>query len=120
VRADRHVRRGYRGRSDIRGRRDDRHVVQGQRRELLQRHSRQSSNDGTVCEHLVQRLASIGLTAGRIRTTHIDRSILVGLSAKVHPRLRIRGGWRYHNPLNDENALSEVFIGAGYLFRSKN
>jgi hypothetical protein len=60
------------------------------------------------------------LTAGRIRTTHIDRSILVGLSAKVHPRLRIRGGWRYHNPLNDENALSEVFIGAGYLFRSKN
>jgi hypothetical protein len=62
-------------------------------------------------------LASSGLTAGRIRKSQLDRSILVGLSAALHPRLRIRGGWRYHNPLNDENALSELFVGLGVSTR---
>jgi hypothetical protein len=71
------------------------------------------------CEPL---LALSGLTAGNIRKSHVDRSILVGLSARLYPRLRIRGGWRYHNPFNDENALSELFVGAAYQFelRTKN
>jgi hypothetical protein len=59
-------------------------------------------------------LATAGLIAGRNHKSQLDRSILVGVSAAVLPRLRIRAGWRYHNPLNDENALSEVFVGAGY------
>ncbi len=54
-----------------------------------------------------------GLTAGRNRESHVDRSILVGLSVPLTSRLRLRGGWRYHNPFNDENALSEVFLGVG-------
>ncbi len=54
-----------------------------------------------------------GLTVGRNRESHVDRSILVGLSVPLTSRLRLRGGWRYHNPFNDENALSEVFLGVG-------
>ena len=61
-------------------------------------------------------LTTSGLTPGRIRESQIDRSILVGLSAPLGSRLRFRGGWRYHNPLNDEHALSEVFVGLGYRF----
>jgi hypothetical protein len=62
-------------------------------------------------------VAAYGLTTGQARDSQMDRSVLVGLSTTVHPRLRIRGGWRYHNPLAGKDALPEFFVGGGFLLR---
>jgi hypothetical protein len=43
-----------------------------------------------------------------------DESVVVGVSVAINPRIRLRGGWRYHNPFYDEFAMSEVFLGVGY------
>jgi hypothetical protein len=61
-------------------------------------------------------LRSAGLETGERRDAERDGSIVVGLSVLATPRLRLRGGWRYHNPFVDELALSELFIAAGYRF----
>lgn len=58
--------------------------------------------------------AAYFLEVGRRRDSQFDRSILVGLSATLHPRFRVRGGWRYHNPLAGKDAVPEFFVGAGY------
>ncbi|HEY7498284.1 MAG TPA: hypothetical protein VH740_07215 [Vicinamibacterales bacterium] len=64
-------------------------------------------------------IAAYGLTTGPARDSQFDQSILVGLSAMLHPRLRIRAGWRYHNPLAGDAALPELFIGGGFLLRKE-
>jgi hypothetical protein len=56
-----------------------------------------------------------GFPSGQRRTSHADESAVLGLSVRAHPRLRVRGGWRYHNPFRDELAVSELFIAAGYV-----
>jgi hypothetical protein len=61
-------------------------------------------------------LRSAGLETGERHDTERDGSIMVGLSVLATPRLRVRGGWRYHNPFVDELALSELFVAAGYRF----
>jgi hypothetical protein len=65
------------------------------------------------CESYVR---SIGIDVGERREVERDGSIMVGVSVLATPRLRVRGGWRYHNPLVDHLALSELFIAAGYRF----
>jgi hypothetical protein len=50
----------------------------------------------------------------RVRESISDQSLLVGFSVLLNSRVRLRGGWRYHNPFRDELALSELFIAAGY------
>jgi len=45
-----------------------------------------------------------------------DESMVVGVSVAATPRLRLRGGWRHHNPFKDELATSEIFVAAGYRF----
>jgi len=62
--------------------------------------------------------AAYFLETGPTRDSQLSRSILVGLSATVLPRLRVRGGWRYHNPLAGDDALPEFFVGAGYRLRN--
>lgn len=46
--------------------------------------------------------------------SHSDESVLAGLSIMLHERVRLHGGWRYHNPFEDELALSELFVAVGY------
>jgi hypothetical protein len=65
------------------------------------------------CESL---LRSTGFEPGERHDAEHDRSIMVGISVLATPRLRVRGGWRYHNPFVDHLALSELFIAAGYRF----
>ena len=65
------------------------------------------------CEPL---LGLSGLRAGTQHDWHADEAVIAGASALVTPRLRVRAGLRYHNPLRDELALSEWFLGAGYRF----
>ena len=47
---------------------------------------------------------------------HSDVSLMTGVSIAATDRVRLRGGWRYHNPFRDELALSELFLAAGYRF----
>jgi hypothetical protein len=61
-------------------------------------------------------LGVAGLTAGEGRESHFDQSVVAGISALLHPRLRVRAGLRYHNPFKDELALSEWFVALGYRF----
>jgi hypothetical protein len=63
------------------------------------------------------RLGISGLAAGVLRESHRDESIVAGLSVLLNQRFRVRGGWRYHNPLRDELALSELFLSVGYSGR---
>jgi hypothetical protein len=65
------------------------------------------------CESIIARS---GLTAGQNSESHADESVMLGLSVLLNPRVRLRGGWRYHNPFRDELALSEWFLGVGYRF----
>lgn len=65
------------------------------------------------CEPLLGRA---GLSAGTEREWHSDEAIVAGVSVLAMPRLRVRAGLRYHNPLRDELALSEWFVGVGYRF----
>jgi hypothetical protein len=53
---------------------------------------------------------------GESTVWHSDVSIMTGVSVAATDRIRIRGGWRYHNPFRDELALSELFLAAGYRF----
>jgi hypothetical protein len=62
------------------------------------------------------RLGVSGLSAGRVRESHYDESLVVGLSVLLKPRVRLRSGWRYHNPFRDELALSELFLAVGLRF----
>ena len=62
------------------------------------------------------RLGINGLDGGRSVESHRDTSIVAGVSVLLSSRLRVRGGWRYHNPFRDELALSELFVGAGLRF----
>jgi outer membrane protein with beta-barrel domain len=55
-----------------------------------------------------------GFTFGRTKESDFDASVVVGLSVLLNPRVRVRGGWRYHNPFRDELAVSELFIALGY------
>jgi hypothetical protein len=57
------------------------------------------------------------LTAGQNSESYADESVVLGLSVLLNPRLRLRGGWRYHNPFRDSLALSEWFLGLGYRIR---
>jgi hypothetical protein len=59
-------------------------------------------------------LAGIGLSAGQTHESHLDQSLVVGLSVMPHKRVRVHGGWKYHNPFRDELALSEVFVALGF------
>ena len=61
-------------------------------------------------------LVRFGLTAGTQQEWHKDEAIIVGASALAGPRVRVRGGLRYHNPFRDELALSEWFVAVGYRF----
>lgn len=65
------------------------------------------------CEDLLTRAR---MAVGAVRLSHRDAAVVVGVSATVLPRLRVRAGWRYHNPLRDELAMSELFVAAGYRF----
>jgi hypothetical protein len=56
-----------------------------------------------------------GLTAGTQHEWHGDEAVIIGVSALATPRVRLRGGLRYHNPFRDELALAEWFIGVGYV-----
>jgi opacity protein-like surface antigen len=60
-----------------------------------------------------------GVTLGRATESRADRSVIAGLSVSLNPRLRVSGGWRYHNPFYDEFAVSEVFVGLGYRLRDR-
>jgi hypothetical protein len=55
-----------------------------------------------------------GFPAGRTSDSTSDVSLVTGLSVLLNPRLRVRGGWRYHNPFKDELAVSEYFLALGY------
>jgi hypothetical protein len=61
------------------------------------------------CEALVP-----GFQTGRTSDSRSDVSLVTGLSVLLQPRLRLRGGWRYHNPFKDELAVSEYFLALGY------
>ena len=65
------------------------------------------------CEQL---LGLSGLRVGTETNWHSDEAVIVGVSALPAPRIRVRGGVRYHNPFRDELALSEWFVGVGYRF----
>ena len=62
------------------------------------------------------RLPFTGLSVGQSSNWTRDVSLMTGVSVAASDRVRIRGGWRYHNPFRDELALSELFIGAGLVF----
>jgi outer membrane protein with beta-barrel domain len=55
-----------------------------------------------------------GFPAGRTNDSTSDVSVVTGLSVLLNPRVRVRGGWRYHNPFKDELAVSEYFLALGY------
>jgi hypothetical protein len=80
---------------------------------------RYKDTEAVTCEPAgcESRLRSVGLNAGAAREWHHDQSVLAGLSVVAGERFRVRGGWRYHNPFEDELALSEVFVAVGYCLR---
>jgi hypothetical protein len=63
-------------------------------------------------------VAAYGLTTGQTRESQSARSVIVGLSTTLH-RLRVRGGWRYHNPIAGKDAFSELFLAAGFILRKE-
>lgn len=61
-------------------------------------------------------LGRTGLSAGPSSEWHHDVSVAVGISVLLHPRVRVRGGRRIHNPWGEHLALSETFAAIGYRF----
>ena len=55
-----------------------------------------------------------GYSFGSTKTSDSDQAIVAGLSVLLNPRVRLRGGWRYHNPFKDELAVPEFFLALGY------
>lgn len=60
--------------------------------------------------------SSSRIVPGEWTEWHRDVSLMTGVSVAATDRIRVRGGWRYHNPFRDELALSELFFAAGYRF----
>jgi hypothetical protein len=57
-----------------------------------------------------------GYDFGSTETSDSVQSVVTGVSVLLHPRVRLRGGWRYHNPFKDELAVGEFFLALGYRF----
>jgi hypothetical protein len=79
------------------------------------REHRVVSCESQGCEAGLER---VGLTPGESSAWTREVSFAAGLSVLVHPRIRARGGLRYHcnwhgGAVSGERMLSEVFVGVG-------
>jgi hypothetical protein len=65
------------------------------------------------CEGL---LPILGIPPGKHAGTQGNLTMIAGLSARIRPRVQLKGGVRLHNFAGEGTSTSEIFMTAGYRF----